>query len=167
MFRDYEQVATFINKLEKFTNAAIVNHNSPHPQDALHLNRTREELESFIMMVAGISAAEPVRDTSAKSGGQIALLCPECNSEMRARVNRSNGEKFYGCSKYPNCKGTRDSEGLSKQERFEQKYVKEQVEQASGFSFNKGPRKPSTEVAPPVETAWTNPHKTSFNPFDK
>jgi len=36
--------------------------------------------------------------------------CPECGSRMvlrTAKVGRNIGQQFYGCSKYPNCKGTR------------------------------------------------------------
>lgn len=54
-------------------------------------------------------------------------LCPECQGEMVAR----NGQygKFWGCKDYPACKGTRDSQGRSKQDRekwkAEQKLDKE------------------------------------------
>ena len=37
-------------------------------------------------------------------------LCPKCESEMvlrKAKIGESKGEKFWGCSKYPQCKGTR------------------------------------------------------------
>jgi hypothetical protein len=36
--------------------------------------------------------------------------CPDCGSPMKvktARRGRSAGEQFYGCSRYPACKGTR------------------------------------------------------------
>ena len=104
-------------------------------------------------------------DTSAKSGGQMAMLCPDCGAEMALRTNRTSGNKFWGCKKYPVCKGTRDENGLSRSEREELKYKKEEVQQTEGFSFNKK-RDPVTEVAPePVETAaetqafggWVNP----------
>lgn len=34
-------------------------------------------------------------------------LCPRCGSELVERTNRHSGEKFSGCSRYPQCKGTR------------------------------------------------------------
>jgi ATP-dependent DNA helicase RecQ len=37
--------------------------------------------------------------------------CPECDSPMvqrTARRGRNKGEQFWGCSRYPNCRGTRD-----------------------------------------------------------
>jgi ssDNA-binding Zn-finger/Zn-ribbon topoisomerase 1 len=86
------------------------------------------------------------------------LVCPECGGEMVSRTNRQDGNKFWGCKKYPNCRGTRDSEGMSKAEREEQKYKQEQVNQESGFSFNRNKRSPATEVSPPsVDTGWVNP----------
>lgn len=36
------------------------------------------------------------------------LRCPICKSEMRYKKGESNGRKyeFYGCSRYPDCRGT-------------------------------------------------------------
>jgi len=45
------------------------------------------------------------------------LKCPECKGPMVPRANRKDGTKFWGCKEYPRCKGTRDSMGLSKEER--------------------------------------------------
>lgn len=109
------------------------------------------------------------------------MLCPECNGEMQLRTNRSNGDKFWGCKKYPSCKGTRDSEGLSKQERWEKKYHEEKIVQHDGFSFKKSKvqiaaPKVSDEqltgdepLSPPVNSLATSVEskKTSFNPFAK
>lgn len=85
--------------------------------------------------------------------------CPDCGSEMALRTNRQSGNKFWGCKKYPNCKGTRDENGLSREEREAAKYKKEEVVQADGFSFNRGKRDPVNEVSPPhiVDTGWVNP----------
>ncbi len=33
--------------------------------------------------------------------------CPLCGSAMAGRTNRSTGERFLGCTRYPQCKGTR------------------------------------------------------------
>jgi hypothetical protein len=36
--------------------------------------------------------------------------CPTCGSAMKVRIARrggSSGERFYGCSKFPKCRGTR------------------------------------------------------------
>jgi len=34
-------------------------------------------------------------------------VCPRCGKAMVTRTNRRNGESFWGCSSYPECKGTR------------------------------------------------------------
>lgn len=34
--------------------------------------------------------------------------CPRCNGPTRMRTNRSTQQKFYGCCRYPECRGTRD-----------------------------------------------------------
>ncbi len=33
--------------------------------------------------------------------------CPRCRSKMIERTNRKTGQTFFGCSRYPNCRGTR------------------------------------------------------------
>jgi restriction system protein len=32
--------------------------------------------------------------------------CPRCGSKMIERTNRKTGQTFYGCSRYPKCRGT-------------------------------------------------------------
>lgn len=36
-------------------------------------------------------------------------LCPKCGNPMKMRKGKFGN--FYGCSKYPSCKGTRDESG--------------------------------------------------------
>lgn len=38
-------------------------------------------------------------------------LCPQCGSKMVPRTNRKDQTKFWGCSQYPRCKGTRNVDG--------------------------------------------------------
>ena len=33
--------------------------------------------------------------------------CPNCNSVMMVRANSNTGDLFWGCSKFPNCRGMR------------------------------------------------------------
>lgn len=38
-------------------------------------------------------------------------VCPRCGSDMKlreARRGNNAGQKFWGCSNYPNCRGTRE-----------------------------------------------------------
>lgn len=74
-------------------------------------------------------------------------LCPECNSKMISRSGKYG--VFWGCSKFPECKGTRDSQGRSKADREEWKrknkpeydgsdiVEQENRENKEHFSFNK------------------------------
>lgn len=43
------------------------------------------------------------------------VKCPKCNGDMVSR--KSQYGIFWGCKDYPRCSGTRDSMGLSKEER--------------------------------------------------
>jgi len=47
------------------------------------------------------------------------VKCPECGGKMISRKGQYG--TFWGCAKYPDCRGTRDSEGRSKAERDAQK----------------------------------------------
>ena len=50
-------------------------------------------------------------------------ICPKCGSEMKIRNGR-RGE-FWGCSKFPRCKGTKSIGGYSKKFKAEQKTSEE------------------------------------------
>ena len=43
------------------------------------------------------------------------VKCPECNGKMISRTGKFG--VFWGCKDYPDCKGTRDSQGRSKADR--------------------------------------------------
>lgn len=47
------------------------------------------------------------------------IKCPECGGKMISRSGQYG--KFWGCAKFPECKGTRDSLGRSKQDRAKEK----------------------------------------------
>lgn len=53
------------------------------------------------------------------------VKCPECNGEMISRTGKFG--VFWGCKKFPSCKGTRDNQGRSKYDR-----AKERGEEVSG-----------------------------------
>lgn len=54
-------------------------------------------------------------------------LCPDCGAKMISRTGKFGA--FWGCSAYPKCKGTRDSQGRSKADREEWK--EEQLEKSN------------------------------------
>lgn len=51
------------------------------------------------------------------------VKCPECGGEMISRKGKFG--VFWGCKKYPECKGTRDNMGRSRDERDAEKYNQE------------------------------------------
>ena len=42
--------------------------------------------------------------------------CPQCGSQMNERVRRSDGAPFWGCSRFPKCRGIVDIEKAGNQE---------------------------------------------------
>lgn len=50
---------------------------------------------------------EPERKPQSKHyrtvNGKTVRVCDECESDMVVRTNRTTGEKFLGCSRYPEC----------------------------------------------------------------
>jgi four helix bundle suffix protein len=68
------------------------------------------------LAAARIEARKRLRGTSSDPSdpAKIALLCPTCGEPMvlrTARQGKQAGTKFWGCSDYPECKGTRKLEG--------------------------------------------------------
>ncbi len=53
--------------------------------------------------------AKAVADAEAKlkTMGVENVKCPKCSATMVLRVRRRDGNKFYGCSRFPRCKGTK------------------------------------------------------------
>lgn len=49
---------------------------------------------------------EPSSDIS-RPRPTLLVYCPECDSPMLRRRNSETGEEFLGCSRYPECRGTR------------------------------------------------------------
>ncbi len=41
------------------------------------------------------------------------LKCPECGGPMVSRANNKTGQRFWGCRAFPDCTGTRDTDGES------------------------------------------------------
>jgi ssDNA-binding Zn-finger/Zn-ribbon topoisomerase 1 len=44
------------------------------------------------------------------------VTCPDCNAPMVAR--RSVNGAFWGCSRYPRCKGTRNADGEARRPKY-------------------------------------------------
>jgi ssDNA-binding Zn-finger/Zn-ribbon topoisomerase 1 len=53
------------------------------------------------------------------------LKCPDCNGPMKSRSGKFG--KFWGCIDFPQCRGTRDSEGRSKEDRARDRDMDDRV----------------------------------------
>jgi ssDNA-binding Zn-finger/Zn-ribbon topoisomerase 1 len=65
-------------------------------------------------------------------------LCPDCNGEMVSRTGKYG--VFWGCKKFPECKGTRDSNGESKSDRAKARgedYEPDNKDEMNRFSFKR------------------------------
>lgn len=130
MFRTKADVTKFVDNLEAFIQAVVTNKFSHQVEDAVYLNKMRDKLTDHIEVIFQITEAV-VDETKT-------FPCPDCGGPMLLRTNRQNGDKFWGCTKYPNCRGTRDSAGLSRAERqAELDKQRENIVQDAGFSFNR------------------------------
>lgn len=56
------------------------------------------------------------------------VTCPDCGGEMVSRLNRRENSRFWGCKKYPDCKGTRNVDGDERKPRCAIQYTDEQGE---------------------------------------
>lgn len=59
------------------------------------------------------SARQPLAPVPVRPSAPASLACPRCGSPMALRIAKRGanaGSSFYGCTKYPACKGTRSEE---------------------------------------------------------
>jgi len=62
----------------------------------------------------GSEGAKQENSEKAVVKAEAKQLCPDCQSPMKLRTagsGKNKGKKFFGCSKYPSCKGTRSLDG--------------------------------------------------------
>lgn len=50
---------------------------------------------------------ESVAPTPAALSAAVPPACPKCGKSMVERTNRTSGQKFWGCSAFPHCRGLR------------------------------------------------------------
>ena len=63
------------------------------------------------------------------------VKCPECDGEMVSRKGQYG--IFWGCKAFPKCKGTRDNMGRSKQDRADEKMMKESDDRDDEYPRNR------------------------------
>ena len=158
MFKDREQANAFVAHLEVLIKAINISREEPF------INEIKKTLVDHICVLNDIKPAAPT-PAAVIEEKYPTLLCPDCGGEMALRTNRTSGNKFWGCKKYPKCMGTRDESGLSKQER-EAKRVNlpntmEAIKQDPSFTFNRNAR-----IVSPGQD-HVDVVKPTFNPFAK
>jgi restriction system protein len=71
--------------------------------DGAALLRLVQELRSSPSPMARVPVVS--RD-DAMTRPQVPPTCPKCRSVMVERLNRGNGQRFWGCTRFPGCRGT-------------------------------------------------------------
>lgn len=85
-------------------------------QKAVHF--TESDLQGFAqkLRAKALGGGQETRDAHVQHLREKAFRkehdlasCPRCGAALIARTNRQTGQSFYGCSRYPKCRGTRQT----------------------------------------------------------
>ena len=114
-----DEVDTIITAFEEFVEAVQFNTTRPDVEAYTALIKKRDNLKETIRDLIGIKEEPEVMEEPKPVLEDVE--CPDCGSRMISRKNSKNGDMFWGCSKYPKCRGTRDSEGKSREDREKEK----------------------------------------------
>lgn len=82
-----------------------------NPRDAYTAYRYKQLKDN-----EGLHSANEFAKSRAITSKPENLKCPECDGEMVSR--KSIHGSFWGCKAYPKCKGTRDSNGDSRDDKL-------------------------------------------------
>lgn len=63
--------------------------------------------EALLVMIRDVQSARPTPIEQSASSNAATPDCPSCGAPMIGRTNRRSREMFWGCPKYPSCRGTR------------------------------------------------------------
>lgn len=65
--------------------------------------------EALLGLVRSVqtTAPEPAPQARVPNSAEPAPPCPKCGQAMQQRANKRTKERFWGCSAYPSCRGTR------------------------------------------------------------
>jgi restriction system protein len=65
--------------------------------------------DALLELVRGAQTAAPESRPQAPSPISVETVpsCPKCGQAMQQRVNRRTKDRFWGCTAYPGCRGTR------------------------------------------------------------
>ncbi len=68
--------------------------------------------EALLQLIRGVQHSSKIPPSVPEHAGVLeAPACPQCGSKMvlrEARRGSRTGQSFWGCSRYPGCRGTRD-----------------------------------------------------------
>lgn len=94
--------------------ACVEDEPADRPRDAAELaERVAALLRPAVTPVAPVSAGvipvalQASAPSKAASEVKVSETCPDCGAPMRVQMNRRHGNYFLGCTRYPDCKGTR------------------------------------------------------------
>lgn len=110
-----DEINTLVGCIEDFVDAII--NSSVLPIQHHHIDSLNKHRRNLIEYISGL-VGEREQESEVKPEN---VKCPECNGEMMSRKNKTTGQRFWGCKNYPDCRGTRDSNGMSREEREEEK----------------------------------------------
>ncbi len=65
------------------------------------------------------------------------LPCPDCGAPMVSRLNKKTQQRFWGCSTFPQCRGTRDTDGNSAAERNSERRNEEYLPSTSRGAYGR------------------------------
>jgi restriction system protein len=67
------------------------------------------EVQMPIPQKMASATTAPVNMTKLEPAPSFKPVCPKCGANMIRRLNRQTKDSFWGCSKYPTCRGVRAS----------------------------------------------------------
>lgn len=71
------------------------------------LDNNRAVREEHVQNIEKKAVAKTVAQQSGQAHSVDQTFCPKCGGEMIKRANRKTGDSFWGCAKFPKCRGTR------------------------------------------------------------
>jgi restriction system protein len=68
------------------------------------------DVDHIVKLPSGARPPTPDAPRVPIAAADVATQCGQCGSELLVRRNRSTGQSFYGCARYPSCRFTRPIE---------------------------------------------------------
>ena len=65
------------------------------------------DVQTPIPVKVATATTSTVNTTELETAPSLSPVCPKCGANMVKRLNRQTRDHFWGCAKYPSCRGTR------------------------------------------------------------